>query len=77
MENTTQAVEELLKKPFCFIQTSNGKIVSVQHDKNETTSVANFKKGIVSAFQANFKRTTSEVESDYQSSHISHYRLDI
>ena len=68
------AADELLKDPFCFIQTSDGKVVSVQHKPNENISATNFKKGIAAAFQANFKRTTKEIEEDTQSKHIAHYR---
>ena len=56
------AANELLNDPFCFIQTSDGKVVSVQHKPNENISATNFKKGIAAAFQANFKRTTKEIE---------------
>ena len=74
LENTAEQAEELLKKPFFFIQTSDGKIVAVQHNLDEKISVANLKKGIAAAFQGNFKQTTEKVEEDTQSLHISQYR---
>ena len=74
-EEINQAANELLKEPFCFIQTSDGKVVSVQHSPDERASIVNLKKGIAAAFQGNFKRTAQEVEEDTQSKHVSHYRL--
>ena len=68
---------EYLSGVFCFIQTSDGKVVSVFHPPNEDAKVTNFKKGIVSAFQSNFKETSQEVETDPQSRHTSHYRWDV
>ena len=68
-------VERLLNGPFCFVQTEDGKIVSVHHDPNERSQIVNFKKGIAAAFQANFKNTHVEVEEDTQSKHHSRYRL--
>ena len=73
-DKTAQEANELLKEPFCFIQTSDGKIVLVQHKPDEVTSVVNMKKGIAAAFQGNFKQTTEEVEEDTQSKHFSQYR---
>ncbi|KAL5502491.1 hypothetical protein EMCRGX_G009276 [Ephydatia muelleri] len=76
LENTAEQAEELLKMPFCFIQTSDGKIVVVQHNLDEKISVANLKKGIAAAFQGNFKQTTEKIEEDTQSLHISQYRYE-
>ena len=59
---------------FCFVQTAEGKVVSVFHSRNENLEAVNFKKSIAAAFQANFKGTTQEEETDPQSKHISHYR---
>ena len=70
-------VEKLLNGLFCFVQTEDGKIVSVHHNPNERAQVVNFKKGIAAAFQANFKHTSVEVEEDTQSKHYSQYRLVI
>eukprot|EP00731_Ephydatia_muelleri_P031258 Em0022g772a len=69
-------VERLLNGPFCFVQTEDGKIVSVHHDPNERSQIVNFKKGIAAAFQANFKNTHVEVEEDTQSKHHSRYSYE-
>ena len=74
LQKTAHAAKQLLKGPFCFIQTSDGKIVSVQHNHDEMASVVNMKKGIAAAFQGNFKQTAEEVEEDTQSKHVSQYR---
>ena len=70
-------VAKLLNGPFCFVQSEDGKIVSVLHNPEEKAQVVNFKKGIAAAFQANFKHTRVEVEEDTQSKHYSRYRLVI
>ena len=59
---------------FCFVQTAEGKIVSVFHGKNDDADGINFKKSIAGAFQANFKGTSVEEETDPQSKHVSHYK---
>ena len=46
------------------------KVVSVFHSRNENLEAVNFKKSIAAAFQANFKGTTQEEETDSQSKHI-------
>lgn len=74
VKEATDAANTLIKGPFCFIQTSEGKVVLVAHDPNEKPAVVNLKKAIASAFQANFKNTAREEEEDAQSRHISHYR---
>ena len=74
IQETAQAAGQLLKEPFCFIQTSDGKVVLVQHKQDEVTSVVNMKKGIAAAFQGNFKQTTEEVEEDTLSKHVAQYR---
>lgn len=61
---------------FCFVQTSDGQVVLVFHSPNEEIEVVNLKKGIASSFQANFLETVNETETDTQSRHTSHYRLD-
>ena len=73
----TQAVDsadKLLSGLFCFVQTEEGKIVAVHHSMEDHPSAVNIKKGIASAFQANFKQTDTEEEIDPQSIHIAHYR---
>ena len=74
MDDVTYTAIKSLSGPFCFVQTNEGKIVSVQYNPSELTAVVNFKKAIASAFQANFKRTSEEVEEDTQSRHVSYYR---
>ena len=59
---------------FCFVQTSEGKVVSVFHGKNDDIEGINLKKSIAAAFQANFKGTSEEEETDPQSKHVSHYK---
>ena len=44
------------------------------HPQNESQRVVNFKKALVSGFQANFAGTEEEEEVDPDSLHISHYR---
>ncbi|KAL5489148.1 hypothetical protein EMCRGX_G018206 [Ephydatia muelleri] len=68
--------EQLLSGPFCFVQTVDGKIVSVHHNPDECTQVVNFKKGIAAAFQANFKNTHIEIEEDTQSKHYAKYSYE-
>ena len=55
------------------MQGEEGKVLSVYHNPSEKTEIANYKKGIVAAFQANFKNTEVEVEEDTQSKHYAHY----
>ena len=49
---------------FCFVQTSDGHVVSVFHSQTEDTDIVNMMKGITAVFQANFKGTAEEVEID-------------
>ena len=56
------------------MQTAEGKVSSVFHERTAETAAVNMKKSIVAAFQANFKGTDEEEEVDPQSKHISHYR---
>ena len=66
-----------MDKLFCFAQSiSSGEILGVFHDRREAKWVVNFKKNIASAFQANYKGTAVRNETDSQSKHRSHYRLD-
>ena len=59
---------------FCFVQTSDGAVVSVYHSRDESIELVNFKKSIAATFQSNFLRTKEKIEIDAQSKHISHYR---
>ena len=63
----------LLASWFCFVQTEDGKVVAVQYPRTESQNTVDFKRAIAAAFQANFKGTTEEMESDPQSTHMSHY----
>lgn len=67
-------VDRLLSQWFCFIQTDDGKVVAVQHGSDEKQSAIDLKKSIAAAFQANFRGTEEEIESDPQSEHIAHYK---
>ena len=63
-----------LKGEFCYVQTENGKIVSIHYSPTEDKDVVNVKRGITGAFQANFNNQKEVEESDPGSSHISHYK---
>ena len=65
---------EKLKGEFCYIQTTNGRIVSIHHSPTNAEESINVKRGIAGAFQANFDNQTEVEESDPGSTHISHYR---
>ena len=67
-------LEDQLKGEFCYVQTSDGKIVSVHFSPSENQQSLNIKKGIAAIFQANFNNTKDIAESDPGSSHISHYK---
>ena len=67
-------VGQLLSQWFCFIQTDDGKVVAVEHASDEKQGAIDLKKSIAAAFQANFRGTEEEKESDPQSEHISHYK---
>ena len=63
-----------MSQRFCFVRNEIGKVLSVFHPPDESSDVVNFKKTLVSAFQANFAETGEEEEIDSQSRHTSHYR---
>ena len=65
---------EKLKGEFCYIQTTNGRIVSIHYSPTNDEESINVKRGIAGAFQANFDNQTEVEESDPGSTHISHYR---
>lgn len=67
-------LEDELKGEFCYIQTHNGKIVSVHFSPTENQQGLNIKKGIATAFQANFDNAKETEESDPGSTHVSHYK---
>ena len=56
------------------MQTQNGKIVSIHYSPDEDKEAVNVKRGIASAFQANFDDQEEVEELDPGSSHVSHYR---
>jgi len=59
---------------FCYVQTSDGMIVSVHYGNTENDEVINIKRSIAGAFQANFESNKGEVkEADASSVHTSHY----
>ena len=66
---------DMLSGWFCFVQTSEGRVVSVFHSRTEDSEAVTFKKGIAAAFQANFRGTLEETEIDTNSKHLSHYRF--
>ena len=63
-----------LKGEFCYVQTRNGKIVSIHYSLTEDDEAINIKRGIAGAFQANFDKQKEVEELDPSSSHVSHYR---
>ena len=66
--------DDITNNWFCYVQSTAGKILSVLYPKDDEQEIVNLKKGIVAAFQANFKSTSIEDESDSQSHHHSHYK---
>ena len=56
------------------MQADNGSIVSIHYHPTKNEEAVNVKRGITSAFQANFDYQEEVVELDPGSSHISHYR---
>lgn len=42
---------EQLSGIFCFVQTNDGKVVSVYHTSTDEASVINFKKGVAAVFR--------------------------
>ena len=66
--------EDQLKGEFCYIQTRNGRIVSIYYSPTDSEEVINIKRGIAGAFQANFYSQEMVEEVDPGSTHISHYR---
>ena len=62
---------------FEFVQTEDGSIPVIRHSREEDPEVINIKKAIVSAFQANFKRTKVKEEADPQSHHKAEYTMTL
>ncbi|CAH1781873.1 unnamed protein product [Owenia fusiformis] len=72
-------LDELYGKPFRFIQKKNLEIAEVQFQRSdiENTEAVNFKKGVLSAFQAhNDDQDEEDVEeTDVLGRHTTHYRV--
>ena len=64
----------LFAKHFCFVQTADGKIADVIYPQGENIQVANIKKSIASAFQANFRKDSAREEMDVSGAHRASYR---
>ena len=75
-EKTAEFIKDSLKGEFCYLQTIDGKIVSIHYSPIDDREGINVKRGIASAFQANFDRKTETEESDPGSLHVSHYRYN-
>ena len=65
----------LFAKDFCFVQRANGIITNVIYPHGENIQVANIKKSIASAFQANFKQDSAREETDVSGAHRASYRF--
>ena len=62
------------QKGFCFIQTADGRISDVLYTEAENIHIANIKKAITGAFQANFDGQDSREEADASGLYNAHYR---
>ena len=74
--NNTAAdfIADELDGELCYVQTSNGKIVSIHYALTDNLEGINIKRSIASTFQANFDDNQEEVEeTDAGSIHTSHY----
>ena len=73
-DDQEQFITDKLQGEFCYVQTSDGKIVSVHYGTTENEEAINIKKSIASTFQANFDGHNVDIEeADAGSLHISHY----
>ena len=72
-ETTVNTFDDMMSGWFKFVQTEDGSVPAVIHPNAEDSDALNFKKSIVSAFQANFKGTKKKVEADPQSTHVAEY----
>ena len=66
--------DQLFAKGFCFVQTADGLIADVIYPEGENTQVANIKKSIASAFQANFQNKGAREEADVSGVARARYR---
>ena len=74
--NSTPAdfIADELDGELCYVQTSDGKIVSIHYALTDNFEGINIKRSIASTFQANFDDSQEEVEeTDAGSIHTSHY----
>ena len=72
---TADFIADELDGELCYVQTSDGKIVSIHHGITDNYEGINIKKSIASTFQANFNGDKEDiVETDAGSIHTSHYR---
>ena len=69
-------VTDELDGELCYVQTSNGKIVSIHHALSDSYEGINIKRSIASTFQANFDGNQDVEETDAGSIHTSHYRYN-
>ena len=73
--NSTNYLTNELDGELCYIQTSDGKIVSIHYGMADNCEGINVKKSIAGTFQANFDSNNKDVvETDASSIHTSHYR---
>ena len=71
----TDFLADELDGELCYVQTSNGKIVSIHYGMTDDYEGINIKRSIASTFQANFDSSQEDVEeTDAGSVHTSHYR---
>ena len=62
-----------MKGWFQFVQTEDGSIPVTRYSREEDHEIVNIKKAVASAFQANFKGTSTREEADPQSLHTAEY----
>ena len=67
-------IEGLFGKRFCFVQADDGRVVNVSYPNSERMEIANVKKGIASAFQANFKKELNRFEGDAGGLYLARYK---
>ena len=65
---------EKIQGKFCYVQTKDGKIAAIHFSPTDNHDRINIKRGIASAFQANFDHQREVEESDPGFPHISHYK---
>ena len=72
--HTVKGTTKLSLNRFCFLQAEDGRVVSVIYPKSEGMEIANTKKGIVSAFQANFEKKETRMEGDAAGRYLARYK---